>query len=50
MSNPTLLEYAQIAYQIYDDESAFALHGWVCQHFKADKPVFSGGDLTSDGF
>ena len=50
MSNPTLLEYAQIANQVYNDQSAFLLPGWVCQHFKADKPVFSGGSLTSDGF
>lgn len=45
-----LVEYAQIANQVYNDAGSFLLAGWVCQRFKMDKPVFRGGELTSDGF
>jgi len=30
MAGVTLYEYAQIADQVYNDQSAFVLAGWVC--------------------
>lgn len=50
MAGVTLYEYAQIADQVYNDQSAFVLAGWVCQRFKMDKPFFKGGSMLSDGF
>lgn len=50
MAGVTLYEYAQIADQVYNDQSAFVLSGWVCQRFKMDKPFFKGGAVLSDGF
>ena len=50
MATVTLYEYAQIADQVYNDQTSFVLAGWVCQRFKMDKPFFKGGSLLSDGF
>ena len=46
----TLLEYAQIANQVYGSRAEFRLAGWDCHELEVDQPFLRGGKLWSNGF